>query len=100
MKKILFSLFLLPALTVPAFAETVYNADGTVRYTDGAASAVSGVVSEFLTKPFEQYSVTEGFLLLFLLLGIPAGSSAPGIQRRRDRSPVSAVCLLRFDCTG
>ena len=69
MKKILFSLFLLPALTVPAFAETVYNADGTVRYTDGAASAVSGVVSEFLIKPFEQYSVTEGFLLLFLLLG-------------------------------
>lgn len=70
MKKILFSLFLLPALTVPAFAETVYNADGTVRYTDGAASAVSGVVSEFLIKPFEQYSETEGFLLLFLLLGI------------------------------
>ena len=22
----------------------------------------------FLTKPFEQYSVTEGFLLLFLIL--------------------------------
>lgn len=23
---------------------------------------------EFLTKPFEQYTVTEGFLLLFLIL--------------------------------
>lgn len=70
MKKILLFLFLLPALAVPAFAVTVYNADGTVRYTDDAASAVSGAVSEFLTKPFEQYTVTEGFLLLFLLLGV------------------------------
>lgn len=30
----------------------------------------SGTVSEFLTKPFEEYTVTEGFLLLFLLLGV------------------------------
>lgn len=28
----------------------------------------SGTVSEFLTKPFEEYTVTEGFLLLFLIL--------------------------------
>ena len=27
-----------------------------------------GTVSEFLTKPFEEYTVTEGFLLLFLIL--------------------------------
>lgn len=67
---ILLFLLLLPVLTVPAFAVTVYNADGTVRYSDDVASAVSGVVSEFLTKPFEQYTVTEGFLLLFLLLGV------------------------------
>lgn len=72
MKKILLFLFLLPVLVVPAFAVTVYNADGTIRYTDDAdpAAAVSGAVSEFLTKPFEQYTVTEGFLLLFLLLGV------------------------------
>lgn len=25
-------------------------------------------MNEFLTKPFEQYSVTEGFSLLFLIL--------------------------------
>ena len=27
-------------------------------------------MNEFLYKPFEQYTVTEGFLLLFLILGI------------------------------
>lgn len=71
MKKVLLWLFLLPAFIVPAFGITVYDADGTIRYTDDAdAAAVSGAVSEFLTKPFEQYTVTEGFLLLFLLLGV------------------------------
>ena len=28
------------------------------------------MMNEFLTKPFVEYSVTEGFLLLFLLLGV------------------------------
>lgn len=37
---------------------TVYNADGSIAYT----------ASEFLYKAFEEYTVTEGFLLLFLLI--------------------------------
>lgn len=72
MKKILFSLALLPALTVSAFAVTVFNSDGSLRYSDdpSVTATVNGAVSEFLTKPFEEYTVTEGFLLLFLLLGV------------------------------
>ncbi len=38
---------------------TVYNSDGTVAYA----------ASEFLYKAFEEYTVTEGFLLLFLIIG-------------------------------
>lgn len=70
MKKLLFSLALLPVLTVSASAVTVFNSDGSLRYSDdpSGAAAVSSAASEFLTKPFEQYSVTEGFLLLFLIL--------------------------------
>ena len=76
MKKFLFILALLLVLVVPAHALepiTVYNADGTVLYTEDPAvmastDAASTATSEFLTKPFEQYSVTEGFLLLFLIL--------------------------------
>ena len=70
MKRILLSLALLPVLAVPAFAVTVYNSDGSIRYTDKstAPDAVTTAASEFLTKPFEEYSVTEGFLLLFLIL--------------------------------
>ena len=71
MKRILISLALLPVLAVPAFAVTVYNSDGTIRYTDESTTvpgAVTTAASEFLTKPFEEYSVTEGFLLLFLIL--------------------------------
>ncbi len=70
MKRILLSLALLPVLAVPAFAVTVYNSDGSIRYTDESTvpGAVTTAASEFLTKPFEEYSVTEGFLLLFLIL--------------------------------
>ncbi len=57
---------------------TIYNSDGTLRYTDdpalladpslfAAAEAVDNGL--FLSKSFDDYSVTEGFLLLFLILG-------------------------------
>ena len=57
---------------------TIYNSDGTLRYTDdpelladpslfaAADVADSGL---FLSKSFDEYTVTEGFLLLFLILG-------------------------------
>ena len=66
MKKFLFSLALLPVLTVPAFAVTVFNSDGSLRYSDdpSVTATVNGAVSEFLTKPFEEYTVTEGFQLI------------------------------------
>lgn len=69
MKKLWFALALLPALAVQASAVTVLDSDGSVRYTDDVATE-GGVISEFLTKPFEEYTVTEGFLLLFLLLDV------------------------------
>lgn len=57
---------------------TIYNSDGTIRYTDdpalladpslfSAAEAVDNGL--FLSKSFDEYTVTEGFLLLFLILG-------------------------------
>lgn len=57
---------------------TIYNSDGTLRYTDdpalladsslfAAAEAVDNGL--FLSKSFDEYTVTEGFLLLFLILG-------------------------------
>lgn len=57
---------------------TIYNSDGTIRYTDdpalladpslfAAADETDG--SLFLSKSFDEYTVTEGFLLLFLILG-------------------------------
>lgn len=56
---------------------TIYNSDGTIRYTDdpalladpslfAAADETDG--SLFLSKSFDEYTVTEGFLLLFLAL--------------------------------
>ena len=59
---------------------TIYNSDGTIRYTnDPALLAGENAVTLpytasqddnlFLTKPFDEYTVTEGFLLLFLILG-------------------------------
>ena len=56
---------------------TIYNSDGTIRYTDdpalladpslfAAADETDG--SLFLSKSFDEYTVTEGFLLLFLVL--------------------------------
>lgn len=68
---------LLLSLVTPALAYdeaiTVYNPSGRVIYSEDAETAVSSETaadrSQFLYKPFEQYSVTEGFCLLFLLLG-------------------------------
>lgn len=57
---------------------TIYNADGTLRYTDDPAlladpslfAAADDVDNGlFLSKSFDEYTVTEGFLLLFLVLG-------------------------------
>lgn len=57
---------------------TIYNADGTLRYTDDPelladpslfAAADEADNGLFLSKSFDEYTVTEGFLLLFLILG-------------------------------
>jgi len=42
---------------------TVYDEQGNVVYSNELETQ-----SEFLYKDFEQYTVTEGFLLLFLIL--------------------------------
>ena len=56
---------------------TIYNSDGTIRYTDDPAlladpslfaAADETDSSLFLSKSFDEYTVTEGFLLLFLAL--------------------------------
>lgn len=57
---------------------TIYNADGTLQYTDDpallagerpAALPAEADSSLFFEKPFAEYTVTEGCLLLFLILG-------------------------------
>ena len=57
---------------------TIYNSDGTLRYTDDPelladpslfAAADEADNGLFLSKSFDEYTVTEGFLLLFLILG-------------------------------
>lgn len=57
---------------------TIYNSDGTLRYTDDPelladptlfAAADEASNGLFLSKAFDEYTVTEGFLLLFLILG-------------------------------
>lgn len=57
---------------------TIYNSDGTLRYTDDPAlladpslyaTADDTAAGLFLGKSFDEYTVTEGFLLLFLILG-------------------------------
>lgn len=57
---------------------TIYNADGTLRYTDDPelladpslfAAAEAADNGLFLSRSFDEYTVTEGFLLLFLILG-------------------------------
>lgn len=57
---------------------TIYNSDGTLRYTDDPellanpslfAAAEAADNGLFLSKSFDEYTVTEGFLLLFLILG-------------------------------
>ena len=58
---------------------TIYDTDGSILYTDDPAlvdqiktttlpqeSTDPGL---FLSKPFDEYTVTEGMLLLFLVLG-------------------------------
>lgn len=58
---------------------TIYNSDGTIRYTNDPALLAGEIPvtlpytasqddNLFLTKPFDEYTVTEGFLLLFLVL--------------------------------
>ena len=65
---------LILALVVPAHASysedppvTVYDENGDVVYSNEIEP-----LSEFLYKPFEEYTVTEGFLLLFLVLAFCA----------------------------
>lgn len=59
---------------------TIYDTDGSILYTDDPAltdgeglTTLPYVTSQdaglFLTKPFDEYTVTEGYLLLFLVLG-------------------------------
>lgn len=54
----------------------IYQDDGTVTDDPNAEEPVeepvedpTGGTGQFLTKSFEEYTVTEGFLLLFLILG-------------------------------
>ena len=58
---------------------TIYDTDGSILYTDDPA--LIGQIKAttlpqektdpglFLSKPFDEYTVTEGMLLLFLVLG-------------------------------
>ncbi len=58
---------------------TIYDTDGSILYTDDPAlvdmvKATTLPQEEtdpglFLSKPFDEYTVTEGMLLLFLVLG-------------------------------
>jgi hypothetical protein len=58
---------------------TIYDTDGSILYTDdpaliGQIKATTLPQEEtdtglFLSKPFDEYTVTEGMLLLFLVLG-------------------------------
>ena len=60
---------------------TIYDTDGSILYTDGPALLDGDDIAPatlpytvdsaelFLTKPFDTYTVTEGFLLLGLVLG-------------------------------
>ena len=65
---------LILALVVPAHAAysedppvTVYDENGDILYSNEIEPQ-----SEFLYKSFEEYTVTEGFLLLFLILAFCA----------------------------
>lgn len=66
-------LVLVMSLIVPAHAMS-YEEDPPVTVYDEAGNVIYSseleTQSEFLYKPFEEYTVTEGFLLLFLILGI------------------------------
>lgn len=60
---------------------TIYDTDGSILYTDDPALLNGDDITPatlpytvdsaelFLTKPFDEYTVTEGMLLLFLVLG-------------------------------
>lgn len=58
---------------------TIYDTDGSILYTDDPALVdmvkATTLPQEktdtglFLSKPFDEYTVTEGMLLLFLVLG-------------------------------
>lgn len=66
---------LILSLIVPAHAAslevdppvTVYDQEGNIVYSNEIETP-----SEFLYKEFEEYTVTEGFLLLFLILAFCA----------------------------
>ena len=69
----MFAVFVLVlALIVPAHAAapeedppvTIYDEQGNIIYSNEIV-----LQSEFLYKPFQDYTVVEGFLLLFLVLG-------------------------------
>lgn len=62
----------------PTVPTTIYDTDGSILYTNDPALLAGETattlpaeadVSLFLQKPFEEYTVTEGYLLLFLVLG-------------------------------
>ena len=81
---------------------TVYDEEGNVIHSDAAAPEETS--SLFLTKPFESYTVTEGFCLLFLLLGfcwcvwkiIKGGLFNLG----KRRNPVQPLRLLAPETVG
>ncbi len=64
------------ALVVPAHATAPYEEDPPVTIYDEQGNVVYSneieTQSEFLYKSFEEYTVTEGFLLLFLILAFCA----------------------------
>lgn len=56
----------------PTDPVTVRDEDGNIIYQDDGtvtAEETQTEAGQFLTKSFEEYTVTEGFLLLFLILG-------------------------------
>lgn len=67
--------------TTARSSTTIYDTDGSILYTDDPALLDGDDIAPvtlpytvdsaelFLTKPFDTYTVTEGFLLLGLVLG-------------------------------
>ena len=77
---------------------TIYNSDGTIRYTDDPAlladpslfAAVDETDSSlFLSKSFDEYTVTEGFRLLLV-----------GVENHQGGVLVASVVAEFFQITG